>query len=225
MPDVPKPAAPGKGWDTAAGVGFGLTRGNSETLTATVNLNTAYRGAANEFFFDALAAYGETGSETTVQSVRAAVQFNHILADPFYIGERVGFLHDEIAEVDYRVTPAVVGGIYLVKNDAVKLSLEAGPAYTFERLAGVDDNYFTVLAGQKLDYKFNDTVSLKEFVTGTLDTDNTDKWVISAGASLNIVLTGRLMLQTSVIASYDNLPARGVQHGDVLLTSGLAFKF
>ena len=225
MPDVPKPATPGKGWDTTAGVGFGLTRGNSETLAASVNLNTAYRDTAHEFFFDALAAYGETGSETTVQSVRAAVQFNQILADPFYIGERVGFLHDQIAEVDYRVTPAFVGGVYLVKTDATKLSFEAGPAYTFERLGGNDDNYFTVLAGQKLDWKLNDTVSLKQFVTGTLDTSNTDKWVLSAGATLNIVLTGKLMLQTSVIASYDNLPAPGVQHSDLLLTSGFAFRF
>jgi putative salt-induced outer membrane protein YdiY len=116
------PGLPDMGWSRMAGLSFGMTRGNSETLSLTAGLGIDYRSAGGEWLNSAAVAYGETGSDTNVENIRAATQYNFTLTDVLYAGVGTGFRYDDIAAVDYQVTPAAVLGAYLIKNSTAKLS-------------------------------------------------------------------------------------------------------
>jgi len=116
------------GWSSSAALGFSLAKGNSDSLTVGLSFDSAYREDAREFFFAGNYNYAETMGNRSSDSVRFTTQSNRLLNSRTFIGTGVGFLRDEVADIDYRVTPSATIGHYLVKNDEMTLSFEAGPA-------------------------------------------------------------------------------------------------
>ncbi len=218
-------AAVAMGWSNSAALGFGLTRGNSETLSLAADYAGVYRSATNEFFLGLGGSYGEVGSTTNAQNIRASVQHNWLLSDVLFAGLGANFLYDDIAAVDYRFTPAATIGAYLVKNDSVALSLEAGPGFTFEKVGGVSDEYFSVYAAQKLSVQICEGVKLGEQVSFTTEAADWNNYSIVATAFIEADLTEDLALRVGVTDLYDATPAAGRDSNDIMLTSGIAVQF
>ncbi len=220
------PAAAVKdGWKNVGGVGFGLTRGNSETLLVTANYDAAYHSSEKEILLGLGGAYGETGSAVNAQNIRAGAQYNKMFSDLCYAGGSLNFLYDDVAEVDYRFVPAVLAGYYLAKTDAVKLSIDAGPAYVWEKVGGVENDYFAVQIGERLSVALSDTVSVGQtaaFVTEAADWDN---YTLASSLFLDIYFADNLAFRTAVTDSYDNTPAAGRDSNDVTVSAGIAVQF
>jgi len=219
-------AASGSPWNVSLASGLAFTDGNSDTLLATADLSAHADFGDSEVFLGAGGAYGETDNAVNAQRAYAFAQYNKFISGPVYAGARTDFLYDEISLVDYRVAPAAVLGVYLVKEENTSLSIEVGPSYTFEKIAGAGErNYFSVYAGQRFNHQLSDRLSVFQSLTVSLDTEDTDNYVLDARAGVDVKLTEKISWQTGIQNIYDNQPAPGAEDNDFLLTTGFAIHF
>jgi putative salt-induced outer membrane protein YdiY len=224
-PAMAAPAPPALGWTRTAGLGFALSQGNSEALLASANVLADYRGKSNEVFLSAIGAYGENDGVETVKNVRLGTQYNRLLSDHWFVGLEGRFAHDAVALVDYRVMSRAALGCYLVRNDAIQLSFEAGPGYLWEEVGGIQSDYMTVEAVQKLNWKLSDTVSIGENIGWVGSTEDSEDYLIQATAFVDVAVSDRLSFRTTVTNTFDNTPAAGSERNDLILTAGVAVKF
>ena len=221
----PAPPPPQGTWITTGSIGFSLTSGNSDNSLVQAGIDTVRYTETDETRFGVGGGYGEVNGSTNVQNFHANAQYNRVLSAPWYAGVRTDFLHDEIASVDYRVTPAAVLGAYLVKTDTTKLSLEAGPAGTWQKQGGVSDSFFSVIAQQRLEMAINGRTKIWEAVGGLLNTSDTSDYIITAEAGVDLKISTALSLRVVAQNLYDAKPAAGADSNEFRLTSGLAITF
>ena len=219
------PAAAAKGWARTAGLGFALAQGNSETLLANVDALADYRGDANELFLAGGGAYGENGGVEAVKNVRAGAQYNRLLSEHWFVGAAGRYAHDAIAQVDYRLISRTAFGCYLIRNDSVQLSVEAGPGYLWEEVGGIQADYAIVEAVQRLTWKPTETISIGQNLSWIRSVEDSDDYLIQAAAFVDVALSDQLSFRTAVTNTFDNTPAAGSKRNDLMLSSGFAVKF
>lgn len=218
-------ALPDMGWTNSAGLAFALSSGNSDTLSLIGDLVVEHRSEKDEWLNHAAIAYGETESTTTLQNVLAASQYNYLFTDHVFAGLGSGFRYDDIAAIDYQVTPAATLGTYLIKNNTAKLSLEAGPGYVFEKVGGEKNDYFAVQAAQKLTCALSEGVLFTEAVVYNAEASDFNNYTLTATAALDVAMTSSMSFRTAVSNIYDNTPAAGLEKNDLLLSAGIAVRF
>ncbi len=215
----------GSDWDLDLVAGFSLTDGNSDTLGVTADLLATRIDSEGEIYLGAGGAYGETGGVVNQERAYAFGQRNQLLSDVTYLGARADFLYDAVNLLDYRVTPSVLLGRYLIKDDSTQLAVEVGPSFTWEDQGGLTDEYFGVAFGQRFSHQINDRLSVFQSARLVLDTDDTDNWTVDAAAGLDVKVSDRLSLRTAVQNIYDNQPAAGLEENDLRVTTGLVISF
>ena len=220
-----KPEAIKKGWTSTAALTLALAEGNSDNLNVTAAYNSAYRSDAGEYFLSASYSYAESDSERSADSVTVRNQYNKLLSEKTYLGMGLDLLRDDIADIDYRATPALTLGHYLIKEEDMTLSFEAGPGYTFEKVGGVSDSYFSLVAGENFVWELNDSVSFKQSLTGHINPSETDDYTLVADMHLDTEINEHLSWRLAASWSYDNTPAVDKDKEDITLSSGIAVKF
>jgi len=213
------------GWTSSAALTLSLADGNSDSLNTTASYDTALRRDIGEFFFTANYSYAEADSTASADSLLTRAQFNKLLSEKTYLGIGMGFLRDDIADIDYRLTPALTLGHYLVKQDNMTLSLEAGPGYTFEKVGSTTDDYFSIVAGEKFVWEINQRISLKQSITGHINPAETEDYNLVADLALDTDITKHLAWRIAASWSFDNTPASGNDKDDLTLSSGISVKF
>lgn len=221
---APSPIA-AMGWTSSAAIGYSLASGNADSNTTTAMFDSAYRSASDEFFVSAAANYAQNNGATSIENMRANLQYNHLLNTRYFVGVGTGFQRDELADLDYRFTPAAVGGVYLVKNDVSTLSLEAGPGYTFEKVGGVTDSFLSIQGAQRFAYALSPRCTFNQNLIYNSEASDTDNFVVTANAFLDTDITDNLTLRVAASYLYDHIPAQNRERHDTTLTTGFAIKF
>ena len=212
-------------WTSTAALTLSMADGNSDNLNTTASYDAALRRDAGEFFFTGTYSYAEADSTASADSLITRTQFNKLLSERTYLGMGLGLLRDDIADIDYRITPAVTLGHYFIKEDNMTLSFEVGPGYTFEKVGGNTDDYFSIVAGEKFVWEINKRISLKQSLTGHINPSETDDYNLVADIALDTDLTKHLSWRIAASWSYDNTPAADKDKDDITLSSGIAVKF
>src|SRR4051812_40610696 len=130
-------------WESSAGLGLTLTRGNSDTLLFTADALTAKKFTSDELSFGASVSYGEQSDVKNNESAKAFGQWNHLFSERFYGYLRAEGLHDAIADVEYRITLSPGVGYYIIKETNMTLSAEAGPGVVIEKQGSAEKTYLT----------------------------------------------------------------------------------
>ncbi len=121
-------------WESSASVGLTLTRGNSDTMLFTANLQTQKKTPHNEFTFLLEGSYGKSERIKNNETLHGSGQYNHLFNEKLFSYLRLDALHDGIADLDYRVTTSPGVGYYFIKQTNTILAVETGPAMITERL-------------------------------------------------------------------------------------------
>jgi putative salt-induced outer membrane protein YdiY len=220
------PAEPKKpAWDTSVGLGFTLTRGNSDTLLLNANVLAQKKWEQNELSLGADGSYGENDGEKNVESVRGFGQYNRLFTDRFYGYGRVEAMHDAIADVEYRVTLSPGVGYYFIKNDRTKLSGEFGPSYVLEKLGSDTHDFFALRFAEKFEHKLNDRARIWQSVEYLPQVDDFNNYLLVSELGVESGLTKQLSLRVYLQDTYDNEPAPGREKNDFKLIAGVAYKF
>lgn len=212
-------------WEKSAALGFTLTRGNSETLLFTANVQATKKEAEHEWNLGADATYGENEDVKNAENLRGYAQYNRLFSERFFGYLRLEAFHDDIADVAYRITVGPGAGYYFIREKDISLRAEAGPAFVHEKQGGSTDNYITLRLAERLDWKINERAKIWQSLEVLPQVDDWDNYILNAELGLETSITTQLSLRTYVQDTYDNDPAPDRQKNDVKFVTAIAYKF
>ena len=221
------PPPPKSPWDTTAAAGLTLTRGNSDTMLATLSLDSKRKSERNEAAFGATGGYGENKNVRNADFATAYAQYNRLFTDRFYGGLRVSFNYDAIADLSYRVTVGPLAGYYLIKSTNTTLSVEAGPSIVFEKVQQRGPGQLLRgSSGEHFDQKLTATTRIWEDLSYVPKVDDwSEKYIITGEVGIDAAINKHWSLRIVLQDIYDSLPAVGREHNDMRLIAGTAYKF
>jgi len=218
-------------WESSIAAGLSLTRGNSETLLATLDLKSTRKTPTDEIILGATFAYGEnknqaTGkTDKTADSFAALAQYNHSINDRWYAGVRADFLHDELADLKYRLTISPLIGYYAIKEASTTLKFEAGPSGVFERQGHENNQYAALRLGERFEHKFTPKAKMWQSLDFIPQVDRFRNYLIIAELGAEASLTEHFSLRGVIQDYYDHEPAPGRKQNDLKLITSLVYKF
>jgi len=229
---TPAPA-PDTSWKSSAAAGLTLTRGNSDTLLATLGAVTGKKWDANEISLGVDGAYGKSKDQatgvnsTTAGSIHAFAQYNRLFNERLYGYLRVEGLNDSVAAINYRITLSPGLGYYFIKEKKTNLSAEVGPGFVFEKLAGQTQSFVTLRVGEKFHHELSDRARIWESADIMPQVDKFSNYIVNAEAGIEADITQdkKLSLRAVVQDTFNSIPAAGRQKNDFKLITGIAYKF
>lgn len=208
-------------WDLSLAMGFNLTQGNADTTLLTGQA-TALREIENDIYnLEFNGAFGKQDSVDTQRYVRGDAGYKRLLGDNWYGTGSVGFLADQIADIDYRLLLNPGLGYFFIKSDTTTLNLESGPSYVFQKQGGAKDNFAAFRLANGYEWKFSETAKIFQTTEYLLNIEETNDSLINASFGIEASLTSKLALVWAIRDRYDNLPAPGLEKNDVAITSAL----
>lgn len=216
-----------KTWETSAAAGATITRGNSDTLLVTLSLDTKHKWEQNELTLGVSGGYGKNNSVKNTEFIQGYGQYNRLFSERFYAGLRLDANYDGIANLDYRLRVSPLVGYYLVKNEKMLLSVEAGPSAVFEKYKGEnEETYLGFRLGERFEYKLTKTTKLWESVDYVPRVDKwTEKYVITSEVGISTSITEKWSLRVVFQDIYDSAPAADRKANDLRLIAGTEYKF
>lgn len=212
-------------WETTAGLGASVTQGNADTLLFTANVLTLRKWEGGEISAGVDAGYGKSEGEQNVGFVKGFGQYNYLFTDRFYGFVRAEGLHDSIADIAYRVPLSAGAGYYLIKNDKVTLSAEAGPGFVFEKVGGDERDYATIRFGEKFTWKISETARLWQSFEYQPKVDEWTEYFLSGELGVAASVTKQMELRVTLQDWYVSNPAPGRESNDLKLIAGVNYKF
>ncbi len=230
------PTPPDTSWKSSAAVGLTLTRGNSETLLATLGLTTAKKWDSNELSFGVDGTYGKskdqnTGiSSTTAGSIHGVAQYKRLFNERLYGYLLVDGLNDGVAKINYRFTVSPGLGYYFIKEKKTDLSAEVGPGFLFEKLNGLTQNFVTLRVGETFHHALSDRARIWESANIMPQVDRFSNYIVTAEAGIEADITAdkRLTLRLVLQDTFNSHPAVAVpviKQNDFKLIAGIGYKF
>jgi putative salt-induced outer membrane protein YdiY len=218
-------------WDTTAAAALTLTRGNSETLLATLSLDTKRKWERDEALLGISGGYGESKvndvNTKNTEFVQGYAQYNHLFTDRFYGALRLDGQYDGIAGIDYRFKVSPMVGYYFIKNDRMTLAGEAGPSLIYEHLEGQDAHgYWAARLAERWDYKLTATTKVWESLEYLPKVDDWAKnYLLNFEAGIDTAINKAWSLRVVFQDQYASEPASGRKDNDMRLLAGTAYKF
>lgn len=223
--NAPPTEPPKPKWERSAAAGLTLTRGNSDTILLTASILALRKAEKNELSLGADGTYGEFEDTKNNETLHGFAQYNRLFTDRWYGYARLDALHDDIADVDYRLTLGPGAGYYFIKNDRTRLSAEVGPSFIHEKVGGDEDSYMALRVGEKFEHKLSDRARIWQSLEWLPQVDDFNNYILIAEVGIEADITKKLSLRTFVQDTYDNDPAPDREKNDLKLVSGIAYKF
>lgn len=226
---VAQEAKPGAFKNTFS-AGLSLTDGNSETLQANATLLTeGEKEGLGSVRAGVEANYGEStvasNKQTTVENVRVFANAKKTVSPRTFAALNGEALYDSIAMIDYRVTLGPGFGVFLVKNGQTSFSIEAGPSYIWEKVAGVKDDYLALRCAERVEHAFSKTAKVWQSFEYLPRLDDFGDYLMTAEVGAEAALNARLNLRIVLQNKYDSTPGAGLEKNDLALIAGISVSF
>lgn len=215
------------GFKNTLSLGASLTDGNSETMQANATLATeGQKEGLGSIRAGVEGNYGEStiasNKETTVENLRAFANLKKTLSPRTFASLNGDVLYDDIALIDYRATLGPGLGVFLVKNDSVSLSIEAGPSYIWEKVAGLKDDYYAVRFAERFDYAISKTAKVWQSAEYVPMADDFGDYLMTAELGVEAALNASMNLRIVLQNKYDSTPSEGLEKNDLTLITGIS---
>jgi putative salt-induced outer membrane protein YdiY len=221
---------------TRLSVGATLTDGNSETMQANAALVTeGKKDGLGSVRAGVEANYGETttkttdeagvvveSTDTTVENARLFAGAKKTITERTFGSVDASVLYDDVAEIDYRAMISPGLGVYLVKNESTSLSVDAGPAYIWEHVAGVTEDYVAVRFGERIEHAFSKTAKVWQSAEYLPGADDFGDYLLNAEIGAEAAMNSRVNLRIVLQDKYDSTPGEGLEKNDLVLIAGVS---
>lgn len=212
-------------WKRKVDIGASIASGNTETTLVTAGFRADRKLEKDVYSLGFTSSWGEEDGETTSQSVLADASWHYARTDRTYFGFRLDGRHDNLADIDYRVSLSVLAGYFVINKEETILSVEGGPAITYEEVADVTDEYFTIYLGQKFEHQLREETKIYQNVEVFIRAEDFNDFNIILEAGLETKLSDVMDLKVSIENKYENEPAAGRTENDFRLITGLSYSF
>ena len=148
--------AEARGFDTSLAAGLTLNNGNNDNIQAHLALITeGEKEDLGSIRMGIEGNYGESTvddeTDTTSENAKIYAGAKKTLSERTFLAYDFSALYDSVAEIDYRAVVSIAPGTFLTKNESTKVSVEFGPAYVWEDVADISDDYAALRLSQRFD--------------------------------------------------------------------------
>ncbi len=220
-----------EGWQGGANVGFGLTRGNSETknlaLAFTADRKTLHDhlGLYTNSVYAANDAPGATPS-TTANAVQGGIRYDHDFTPRLFGYVGADFQTDALQTLDLRSVFGGGLGLHVIKNERTTLDLLGGINYTREKYSLLPSRSFAAASiGEELNQKLGKNTVLVQKLYFFPNLNETGEYRATFNLGTVTKISKWLGWQNAFGDIYVTNPPAGAKQNDILLTTGLNFSF
>jgi len=220
-----------EGWQGGANVGFGLTRGNSQTKNLAVAFTADRKGWRDKLSLYTNSIYatndapGATPS-TTANAVQGGIRYDHDLTPRIFAYVGADFQTDALQTLDLRSVFGGGLGWHAIKNDRTTLDLLGGINYTREKYSALPSRSFAAVSvGEELNHKLGMNTLLTEKLYFFPNLNDTGEYRATFNFGTVTKISKWLGWQNAFGDIYVTNPPAGAKQNDILLTTGLNFSF
>lgn len=225
---------PSPEWNNRLSLGGTLNDGNSDTLQLNAALLSERQWQDRGSIRAGIEAnYGESTTpstngisqtETTIDNAQAFANIKKNISPRWFMALDLVARYDDIALIDHRITVAPGIGAHLIKNDNTSLSIDIGPAYVWEKVAGISDDYPALRIGQRFDHKLSSTARIWQAIEYIPVIDDLDDYLLNTEAGAEAALNNRINLRLVLQSKYDNIPGETLEKHDLTLIGGISLR-
>jgi putative salt-induced outer membrane protein len=185
-------------------IGLLINTGNTETESVNVKLGLTYE--KNHLLGEAALAVKYSSEKTensdgieedTVSDEKYsyAAKIGYKFNEANYVFFNADFEDDRFSGYDYQTTYSIGYGRKLINNDKMKLDIEIGPGYRYDKLEGGETEEDPIFRGEaKFEYKLTDASTFQQDLTVVTGEDNTN---IKSVTALKAQIVGALSMKAS----------------------------
>ncbi len=217
--------------DLTTGAGLSISQGNSDQSTGNAYLAWKKEAGKNIFRLDAQASYGEARIEENGSSNKETITDTGELGLNYkreinisYGYTDASIFYDTVAKVDYRARIVCGAGSYLLKNDRVTASIDAGAGYLWEETAGEPEEYPLLRISQRYDQEVGTSAKVWQTLEYLMKADDVNRYILNAETGAQAPMTSALNIRITLKNRYNSSPAEGIEKNDLTLTAALAWK-
>jgi len=226
----PKKVAPK--WTGNVTAGYTITRGNSETDTANVDVDVSRRGEQDRINLKGAYLYGRqedpgTGEDKTTQDKWfASTKYDYFLNEKMYTFVNGRIERNKIAKLDNRLSVGGGGGYQWIETDVMNIWTQAGLGWLYENYDDEDSSQSDVTA--QLTYHVNRR--LNEHVTVLHDLsfypalEDFSSYFMTTQVELRASITRTVFASFKVVMDYDSTPARDANKTDLTYIFGVGIR-
>ncbi|MDD5521851.1 MAG: DUF481 domain-containing protein [Kiritimatiellae bacterium] len=222
------------GWSRSANVGITMTRGNSKTFLSSGSIIAERKGGDIEVRLGLEANYGEAEltetngtsvTENNVNDARIFTELRKTLSHRTYFYSKADALTDRIAGIDYRLIIGPGFGFYLIKNDKESLGTDIGISYIREVPNQDTENIAALRVSERYDLKISQTSKLWQSIEYMPALNDFNRFLMNAEMGLEAAINTSMSLRVVAQDKYNSEPPEEKEKNDLLMITGVAFKF
>lgn len=213
-------------WNTNLDFGYVVSKGNSETESGSLHLDSNMLRGNTEHLVHAYFNREEADGVVTRDQFDAGYSFRWYFRDKWYALGNLGYFKDELKDIDQRITVGAGIGHQFFATDISTFSTEIGISQVFEDLDGDSESnpavrwamdYNRWLTPGKIDYFYGHEV-LK-----ILDSDRGEIYKVNTGIRIN--LSEHWTANARVDWVNESEPPEGREETDVTYSVGVGLAF
>lgn len=216
------------GFSHALNLGGTLTDGNSDTLQINAAITTeGHKEGLGSIRAGIEGNYGESKKngeekEKTIENIRVFANTKKTLSPKTFASIDASLLHDDIANIDYRVILSPGLGFYIIKNDKTSFYLEAGPAYVWEKVESKEDDYLALRVAERFDYALTDSSQIWQALEYVPKADDFGQYLLNAELGVSAAMNSHVNLRVALQNKYNSEPGADTEKNDLILTTGIS---
>ena len=220
-----------EGWQGGANVGFGLTRGNSQTKNLALAFTADRKGRDDKLSLYTNSIYATNDAPgatpaTTANSVQGGIRYDHDLTPRIFAYVGADFQTDALQTLDLRSVFGGGLGWHAIKNTRTTLDLLGGANYTREKYTALPSRSFAAISvGEELTHKLGMNTLLTEKLYFFPNLNDTSEYRATFNFGTVTKISKWLGWQNAFGDIYVTNPPAGAKQNDILLTTGLNFSF
>jgi putative salt-induced outer membrane protein YdiY len=213
-------------WENSITAGLSLTRGNSQSLLATIKYLADKKTPVNEYDLDADGAYGSASGVANNETLHGSAQWNHLFSERFFGYLKADGLHDGIADIKYRFVGSAGAGYYFIKTAQTTLAGEVGPSVVTERLGDTDDTFAALRLAEHSEHKFiGHGARIWQSEELLPQINRPQNYLLNSEVGAEAAMAKNLSLSVCLDDYLNSEPAAGRKRNDVKLVSGVTYSF
>ena len=214
------------GWKHNGNFALSLTSGNSDTLNSTLGLDSMRKDGLYTYSNEFDAIYGEDGRVRSHNQITNELKLTRRLPSPrWYAGATTDFLHDPMADVDYRAGVFGLMGYHIIDTDNYKLRIESGLGVVFENRNDLAGQYAAYKAAQYFDWQISKDTRFFQSLKATGEMADITNSIYTAELGIESALGGPWSVRLAAKAIHYGRTSGGSRADDQLITIGLGYSF
>lgn len=219
-----------EGWNGGLDVGFGLTRGNSETKNLALAFKATRKGLHDKLNLYAGSIYSTNAAagavtSTTANANRGGVRYEHDITSHVFGFGNADFMTNALQDLNLRSVFGGGLGYHLIERESTTLDILGGANYTHESYVPFTRNFAAAQIGEELMHKLGKSTTLSQNLYFFPDLTDTGEYRISFNFGTVTKFNKWLGWQNNFNDIFVTNPPPGKRQNDIVFTTGLNVAF